>query len=202
MGRAGLDKDAVIAAAAVVADREGSDRLTLTVLADQLGVRVPSLYSHVAGIDGLRHDLLVHYLRLMVDRVRWAAVGVAGREAVIALAKSYADVHLEHPGVFGLPVRQLRADAAVAGALAETAEPMLRVLRGYGLDRQECSHWLRIIWTAAYGFAFVRSAGLMAFDADADDSFHLMIEAFANSLEARSAAATETAALSAARVPT
>jgi hypothetical protein len=42
----------------------------------------------------------------------------------------------------------------------------------------------------------------MAFDADADDSFHLMIEAFADSLESRSAAVTLTAAQGAARVPT
>ena len=48
MARAGLDGDAVVAAAAVLADAEGLEAVTLARLAADAGVRPPSLYAHVA----------------------------------------------------------------------------------------------------------------------------------------------------------
>ena len=47
MARAGLDADAVVAAAAQLADADGLEALTLARLAAVLGIRSPSLYAHV-----------------------------------------------------------------------------------------------------------------------------------------------------------
>ena len=55
--RAGLDSAAVVRAAADLADAKGIDALTLGEVAARLGVRTPSLYNHIAGLDGLRRDL-------------------------------------------------------------------------------------------------------------------------------------------------
>lgn len=185
MARTGLEKAAVVAAAAEIADRQGGDHLTLAVLAEKLGVRPPSLYSHVHGLEGLRRDLVVYYQRLLSDRLRWVAVGVAGRDAVVALAEAYVGFFLEHPGTFGLPVQRYRRDPEVEAAMDDSAVPLLVVLRSYGLGRRERAHWLRVIWTACYGFALVRSAGMMVIDANPDESFRLMISAFADALDAR-----------------
>jgi AcrR family transcriptional regulator len=59
MPRAGLDREAVIAAAAELADSrpDGLDAVTLTGLADRLGVRTPSLYAHIDGLADLRRQL-------------------------------------------------------------------------------------------------------------------------------------------------
>ena len=48
-----LDTKRVVAAAARIADRKGLEHLSLSVLALVLGVRTPSLYTHVAGPWGL-----------------------------------------------------------------------------------------------------------------------------------------------------
>ena len=55
--RAGLDTAAVVRAGAALADEEGLSGLTFAHLAERLGVRTPSLYNHVAGLDGLRREL-------------------------------------------------------------------------------------------------------------------------------------------------
>jgi AcrR family transcriptional regulator len=189
MTRAGLDKAAVVAAAAAIADRDGADRLTLALLADELGVRAPSLYSHVEGLDGLRRDLLVYYLHMVAERLRRAGVGVARRDAVVTLAKEYCAFWVEHPGAFGLPVQRMLTDPEVDRAMADAASPLLQVLRNYGLDRQERGHWLRIIWTAAYGYALVRATGQMTIPADPDESFQIMVDAFADAIAVRASAA-------------
>src|SRR2546421_12517239 len=113
MPRVGLEKLTVVAAASAIADRDGSDRLTLAALAEKLGVRAPSLYSHIEGLEGLRRDLVVYYMRMLAERLRRVGVGVAGREAVVTLAETYAAFFVEHPGAFGLPVQRMRGDAEV-----------------------------------------------------------------------------------------
>ena len=59
MPRAGLNRRAVVAAAAVLADEVGWEQLTLAGLAGRLGVRLPSLYKHIDSLDGLRRDVAV-----------------------------------------------------------------------------------------------------------------------------------------------
>ena len=57
MPRAGLNSAAVVEAAARLADSEGLAAVTLAHLAEQLGVRPPSLYAHVASLEDLRRRL-------------------------------------------------------------------------------------------------------------------------------------------------
>ena len=53
MGRkVGLNREQVVEAAAAIADRDGLGSLSLATLASKLGVRSPSLYSHVDGLAG------------------------------------------------------------------------------------------------------------------------------------------------------
>ena len=48
-----LDSQRVIDEAALLADSEGLDAVTLTKVAERLGVRQPALYRHVEGFDDL-----------------------------------------------------------------------------------------------------------------------------------------------------
>src|SRR6266581_7737324 len=73
--RVGLDRATVVEAAARLVDEEGIEQLTLGRLAERLGVRTPSLYNHVAGLPGLKHDLALYCLHDVYDRVTRAAIG-------------------------------------------------------------------------------------------------------------------------------
>ena len=53
MPRAGLDAQAVVVAAAELADADGLEQVTLAGLASRLGVRAPSLYAHIGGQPAL-----------------------------------------------------------------------------------------------------------------------------------------------------
>src|SRR5215472_7695302 len=67
--RVGLDQRTVVEAAAKLVDEEGIEQLTLGRLAERLGVRTPSLYNHVAGLSGLKHDLALYCLRDTLERI-------------------------------------------------------------------------------------------------------------------------------------
>ena len=75
MARAGLSADAVVAAAAALADREGLEAVTLARLAADAGVRPPSLYAHVDGLGDLRRRLAIRGARELAAALREAATG-------------------------------------------------------------------------------------------------------------------------------
>src|SRR6266700_7445956 len=87
--RAGLDQEAVVEAAAKLVDEEGIEQLSLGRLAERLSIRTPSLYNHVAGLPGLKHDLALYCLLDVYDRVTRAAIGKSRAEAIFAFANTY-----------------------------------------------------------------------------------------------------------------
>ena len=89
MAREPLDKNKVIAAAAELADREGLDAVTLTRIAEDLGVRQPAMYRHVKGYDDLIRSLGLLGREILAERLADAAIGVSGEEAVAAVAHAW-----------------------------------------------------------------------------------------------------------------
>jgi AcrR family transcriptional regulator len=88
MPRVGLDTEAVVAAAAQLADAEGLPRLTLARLAAVLGIRTPSLYAHVDGVADLRARLGARGARELGADLQQAAAGRSGADALRAVAEA------------------------------------------------------------------------------------------------------------------
>jgi len=134
MMRVGLSHDRVVAEAAEVADEVGLDRLTLAAVAKRLGVRPPSLYKHVGGLDALKRDLAVLGVRELTVATSSAAVGRAGRDALHAIANAYRAYATAHPGRYAASVRGPRPqDAELVAANEALLAVLLAALRGYGI---------------------------------------------------------------------
>src|SRR5216684_2421265 len=100
--RVGLDHATVVEAAAKLVDEEGIEQLSLGRLAERLGVRTPSLYNHVAGLPGLKHNLALYCLRDLLGHVTRATVGKSRAEAINALADAYRAYSKKTPGRYAL----------------------------------------------------------------------------------------------------
>ena len=100
MPRAGLDAEAVVTAAAALADADGLSQLTLAKLAVELGIRTPSLYAHVDGLDDLRARLGARGARQLAGALHVAAAGRARSDGLRAVAKAYREYAHAHPGTY------------------------------------------------------------------------------------------------------
>lgn len=78
MSRIGLDKEIMVRKAAELANQIGIENISLKLLADNLGVRSPSLYNHVKGIDDLQKEIMLLGWRELEDKMIEAAVCVSG----------------------------------------------------------------------------------------------------------------------------
>lgn len=183
MPRAGLTRGQVVDAAERIADEEGLDAVTLARVARDLGVRPPSLYNHVEGRDALQRELALRGLEGMAAAWRDATVGLAGDDALRALATAYRTYALEHPGLSAATTRAPdRADAEMTAAAEAVVTVLLAVLAGYGLEGEEAIHAARSVRSALFGFVSIEAAGGFALAEDTDESFTWMVSSLGTAL--------------------
>ena len=176
MPRAGLDPDAVVAEAARLADADGLEALSLARLASALGVRPPSLYAHVDGLEDLRRRLAIRGARELAAEMQAAIAGRSGRDALQAAADVYRRYALEHPGTYAALQRPPRAgDAEAEDASARLLQVVLAVLRGYALEGDAAVHAARILRAGLHGFVSLEAAGGFAMPLDLDESFARLV---------------------------
>ena len=187
--RVGLSRDAVVEAAAALADEEGLEELSLSTLASKLGIRTPSLYNHVAGLEGLRRELALLGLRELGRRIGRVAIGKSTDEATFAIARAYRDFVKERPGLYAGTVRSSRLsypdDPDFEAAEREAFEAVLAVLASYGLRGDEALHAARGFRSTVHGFATLEVAGGFGIPLDLDESFDRLLRAFVAGLRKR-----------------
>ncbi len=183
--RIGLTKADVLSTAAAIVDEQGTEALTLSRLAERLGVRSQSLYAHVDGLSGLRRDLILYALNLQAVRVGRSVMAKSGRDALMAVMNELVLVNREHPGLSRLTSwsQPDPTDEAMFDALLEVSEPFTILLASYGLVGDDLAHWRRIIWTSLQGFLSLEAADMMKLPADPDQSVHLLMELIADGLD-------------------
>ena len=174
MRRAGLDAEAVVVAAASLADAGGLHQLTLARLASYLGIRTPSLYAHIDGLDDLRARLGTRGARELATALQRAAAGRARGDALRAIALAYRAYAHAHPGAYA--AMQVVSDSEeFEAAAADVVGPIVAVLRGYGLEGDAAIHAVRAIRSALHGFVSLEREGGFGIPIDVDDSYANLI---------------------------
>ena len=180
--RAGLNRAVVVEAAAALVDEEGFEDLSLARLAERLGVRKPSLYNHVAGLEGIRRELVLVGLRELGRALSRAAVGVSGEAAICALGQAYRVFVKERPGLYAATVRSYRTyapeDPELGAAEGEVLDTVWTVLANCGIRDEGAVHAARGLRALAHGFATLEVAGGFGIPADVDESFQRLLQAF------------------------
>jgi AcrR family transcriptional regulator len=183
--RAGLSSEAVVDAAAAVADAEGLGAVTLARIAASVGVRTPSLYNHVSGLEDVRRRLALRGVIELGAAMRAAAVGRARDDALIAMAHAYRAYARRHPGRYAATQRAPSADdPELTEASSAAVETLLAILRGYDLDGDAAIHAARAVRSALHGFVTLEAGGGFGLPVALDESFDRMVAALARGLSA------------------
>ncbi len=184
--RAGLDAAAVVRAAAALADANGVEVPTLGELAAHLGIRTPSLYNHIAGLDGLRRDLALLGVRELNARLSRATIGKAGDAAITAFADAYRAFAHAHPGLYAATQRAPGAgDHELHAAADEAVATIVAVLAAYGLEGDDAVHTVRAFRSFLHGFVSLEMGGGFGLPLDLDESFRRLLRIFIAGLRER-----------------
>lgn len=178
MPRAGLNAATVTGAAAILADEIGLAQVSMSLVAERLGVKSPSLYKHVDGLTDLTRRVAVLAATELGDDLRDAMQGRAGRDALAAAAQAVRDYVRQHPGRYAatVGVRPAGPEDPLVTALERALDSFAAALRGYWPDPVDEIHALRMLRSVLHGFATLETSGGFRFGTDVDASFAWMID--------------------------
>ncbi len=183
MPRAGLSRALLVDRAARIADESGWERLTLAAVADEFGVRQPSLYKHIGSLAELRRDLSVRGAKELSDALMASAVGRSGPPALRAIADAYRAYARAHPGRYAASVVAPRdGDEEHLRVAARILEVLSAVLAEFGLSGDDTIHAIRALRSVLHGFVSLEAAGGFALPQDLDESFRRMVDGFVAAL--------------------
>lgn len=161
--------DALTAAAIQVADEAGFEAVALTEIAKRLDVAASTLYTHTDGVDGLKHLVAVAATRNLAERVRHAAVGTSGLDALMAMAVAHRDFALAHPGQFSSTLLPPSPDdEELTAANVALRAVFVQVYVGIGLDELEARRAAQATRSAIHGFLALERTTDPASNHDAD----------------------------------
>lgn len=179
MSRKGLDQRTVIQAAMEMADRDGVEAVTLAALAKQLGIRTPSLYNHVNGMQGLRSRMSLLGLTKLYEALAEAAVGKSKDDAIRSMAAAYVAFARKHPGLYEITQRPSAwEEEDVHQAANRIVALFIQVLQGYGFQEEHSIHMIRGLRSLLHGFASLEQQGGFGLSADPNESLRLLVNTF------------------------
>lgn len=148
-----LTLSAITDAAIDIVDREGFEALSLSSVADELGLGPSRLYTHIDGLDGLRYLVATTATNNLTTQVRNAAIGIGGDHALTAIGRAYRSFANEHPGQFAstlLPPSGEHDDLTAANQ--ELLEVFVFVYNAMGLSPADSHLAARSTRSALHGF--------------------------------------------------
>ena len=187
MGRkAGISLDDVVDAAAAIADRERLETASLSAVARELGIKTPSLYNHVDGVDGLLRRLALRGSSVLLDDLRRAIGDRRGAEALRTVASVYRDFVTRHPGLYEsfLPAPRQEDDPELYEALAEPVFVIAEVLLDMGIPQNEVIHSIRALRATLHGFVDLEAKDGFGMPVDIDESFDAAVDLMISGIEA------------------
>lgn len=185
--RLGIDRPAVVMAAARIVDSHGSGGLTMTKLAAELGIRLPSLYAHVRSQLDLRRELWLWAVADLGECLGASVMGRSGEEALFAFATELRDYARRHPGRYQLTLDPpVPFDEEAAAVRHRANDPFRAVIRSFGLEGEAAVHAGRALRAAIHGFVGLESRDVIGRE-DTDESFRQLVVLLCRGLQQPSA---------------
>jgi AcrR family transcriptional regulator len=157
-------REEILDVAEALLESEGAEALTMRRVAQEMGIRAPSLYKHVASKDDIEAGLQERALRVM-------PAALAGLD-LLAIMAAYREWAMAHRGLYELATRRpLRRDVISAEVEAAAAESLVAAAGGG-------EHRARALWALAHGLVDLEMAGRFPPGADLDETWRAAFTPF------------------------
>jgi AcrR family transcriptional regulator len=170
--------DEVVVTARRLLEEEGAGALTMRHLAEQLGIKAPSLYKHLPDKAALEAAIIATGLEeaaarfeQAVDSATTGGDAAGDGAAISALAAAYREFALAHPHLYRLMHNgPLPRQHLPAGVEDRAAAPVMRVAGSRARARA--------LWAFAHGMVMLELDQRFPPDADLDAAWEAGITAF------------------------
>lgn len=181
--RVGLDKNTILKTAANMADTNGIASVTLKALAEELGIKSPSLYKHISGLDELNKELMLYGWKALEQDIIKASIGKAKDDAIIAICWTYRNYVTLHPGLYeAMQWYNMYQSEEHLNATEGIISVIFQVLDAYNLTEEQKVHIVRMLRGFLQGFLTIESHGGYGNPQPIDDSFNFALKTILNGI--------------------
>ncbi len=174
-----LSYERIVDSARDIADAEGLDAVSLSRVARELGSSQPALYRHIGSYPELVRALGLQCRELLAARLTNAAAGLAGDDAVAAVAAAWRTLVKDHPGAYAATDRYPCAgDPELEVAVQGIVDILSRTLIAYDLTDEQRIDAARTLRSALHGFSHLETGDGHPLDQDLDASFDTLVRVF------------------------
>ncbi|MDD3233181.1 MAG: WHG domain-containing protein [Candidatus Methanomethylophilus sp.] len=183
----GLDSQIIFNAAAELAEEKGLENVSLLQVAEKLGVRSPSLYNHLSGLQELSSGIAEIAISRLEDAVRNAAVGRSKEDALTAIAGAYRKFAKENPELYKAILRfPIYNDSGVKEAGHALVRILYQVMKPYHYSKEETIDFVRGFRSALHGFVSLEEAGFFqSADANVNKSYERLVSRLISTLDTK-----------------
>lgn len=163
----------IVAVALAVLDDDGPDALTMRRVADDLGIRAPSLYKHVRDKADLEAALIEDQFFDLGDALHAALVRPGRQRAVARVLDTYRRLTLAHPNRYRLATSGRLPRHLLPVGLEEWAGQPFFFAAGRDPHRAQA------LWSLAHGMVILEIDGRYPPESDLDRTWRAAAAAFA-----------------------
>lgn len=180
----GLNKNLLVKTAKNLIEEQGCSNFSMRLLADKLGVKTASLYTHIESMDTLVTEVGLSALREQNDFQFLAIKGKHRDAAIISLAHASRQFAKEHRELYKLIMQMPVSSNETLKVSAEiVTEPAMQVLSEYDISEEEKMHWQRVLRGITHGFISQEEYGYFShYPVDIEKSYQLAIQCLIDGL--------------------
>jgi AcrR family transcriptional regulator len=172
MRRNAITKEQVLNTAISIADRNGLKNLALKDIALELGIKTPSLYNHIKGLEDVYNQMALYGLKMLKEAIINSVAGIAGRDALYAAARAYRGFASTYPSLYESTqwVKAWNEDETKREA-DDIVEILSKILLPFHLSHHESIHVIRTLRSYLHGFSSLEINSSFGLDIDISTSF-------------------------------
>ena len=181
--KSGLDKEMILEVAAKMADNKGIANVSLKSLAEELGVKSPSLYKHISGLEELNQELMLYGWKALEKEVIRAAIGKSKDDAIVAICYAYRNYVTRHTGLFeAMQWYNMYKSEDHLKATEGIVSVLFQVLDAYNLTEEHKVHVVRMLRGFLQGFLTIENHGGYGNPLPINDSFDFALRTILNGI--------------------
>lgn len=180
----GLNKEIIVESATEIIENVGVQHFSMRRLAEKLGVKTASLYTHIESMEALFTEIGLAALEQQKVCLMSAIGEKHGDAAVKAVAESYREFAVEHMELYRLIMQMPSgSDVVLKEAAAVTAEPFMKVLDDYRISDSRKMHWQRVLRGIMHGFISEEQLGYFShYPVSMSESYEIAVNCVINGL--------------------
>ena len=160
----------IVGVARGLLEAEGSEALSMRRIAEELGIRAPSLYKHLPGKEALEAAIIAEGFEELAERFEREVEGAD--DPLEGFARTYRECARARPHLYRLMTeRPLPRDRLPEGLEARAARPVVDAIGG-----DEATG--RALWAFAHGTTILELNDRFPPGADLDAAWRVGVEAF------------------------